>query len=619
MKCMRRPISLALIFLAWAEVRAEVPTIDVKGCIKPLPAGYTQPLFSGLGQQHKSIDVRGDKAKLAQAYFDQGLTLLWAFNHPEAIHSFVQAARYDRDAPMPLWGIALAAGPDINTGATDGCLLMAFAAVQSAIEKAQTRAKDEVQKGGKSERELAYAVALSHRYRIDSSDKARVDNEAYVQAMRRLVGRYPEDLDAATLYAASEMNIDAWNWWINKKPTPEVSRAIVALNDVLDRDVNHLGANHYVIHALEESPHPERAMASADRIAGLAPAAGHIVHMPSHIYRRTGDHARATAVNYAAVAVDRLYIRQAHATARYPLHYLGHNIHFLATSLAIEGRESESLAAAQELFENTLLFSNDRYNQLHNQTLAQAKNDYFFAVPILVATRFRNWGHELMFKIEEALAKELAGRDLPYTGAIWAYADVLRYLDQSQAVLSDTLQRLARFWSRVDAVPADLAYGNNKAAELFRLANLVLLARAYESLPERDREAFGNAVAKGIGSSVALKRDAVLPETTQEDRPNITLWRRAVTMQDSLSYNEPPDWYYPVRESLGAALYQQGDFAGAEATFRQDLMQNRGNGRSLFGLIESLRAQKKKLPEHLASQFQQAWQDATLQLTIEEL
>ena len=613
------PAGLACMILASPVARAELPSLDITDCIKPLPAGYSQPLFSGLGNLHKAIALRGPNAELAQAYFDQGLTLLWAFNHAEAIHSFAQAAQYDPEAPMPLWGIGMAAGPDINTSGTDACLSLAYAATQSAMEKAKRRAGSANGQSGGAERELAYATALSSRYKQDGSGRSRAQNKAYAEAMKQLAGRFPDDLDAATLYAASELNLDAWKWWIDGKPTPEISRAIDALERIIDRDPNHLGANHYMIHALEESPRPEQALPNAQRLAALAPAAGHIVHMPSHIYRRTGQHAAASAANSAAVAADRLYIRQTHATARYPLHYMAHNIHFLTVSLAMEGRESESLAAAQELFEHALQFSDDDYNRIHDQTLVHVKNDFFFAVPILAATRFRNWDHQLMFRIEEALGQDLTGQPLPYTRAIWAYADTLRYLDQGDIQLSGTVERLMRFWSQVAAAPPDLRHGHNEAADLFRLANLVLLAAALEALPEKDRAGFVEAVSQGGRSSATLKHDASIPGAGAKEAPNIRLLRRAVKIQDGLAYSEPPDWYYPVRESLGAALYRQGDYAGAETVFREDLKVNRGNGRSLFGLIESLRAQNKPVPDQLTAQFQEAWKNASAQPNLERM
>jgi tetratricopeptide (TPR) repeat protein len=618
-------VALVLVITSCIDRDVRIVPIDIgEDCIEPLPPGESARVFPEMGDRTYPIVTTGSYATEAQNYFDQGMNLLYAFNHPEAIHSFAQAAAYDPTAPMPYWGIAMAAGPDINTGATPECLQLADSVVQEAIRKAQDRRLQDT--ATESERELRYAMALSERYPRNSDGTVWYDSSAYAMEMERLASDFPDDLDAATLYAAALMNITPWQWWNRNnstdtiEPTREIGTAITQLESVLSRDSRHMGANHYYIHAYEASPTPEQALSSARLLPALARAAGHIVHMPSHIYRRTGDHAKATAANYEAVFADLAYISQAPATARYPLHYLSHNLHFLSISLSIEGREGEALAAAQYLFQNTSDFSSDDYNPKHNQTLVQAKDDYFFTVPILVSARFHAWEDLEFFEVEEA-AFDQPSDSLPFTEAMWEYANTLKYLavNVNQVTTPDSLGQLEQFWAAVRDAPPNLQYGNNDASKLFRIANLVLVARAAEALGGDAFTDFIGGVKQAMGSIPTLNPD------TASLTGNISIWSRAVEIEDSLAYNEPPDWYYPVRESLGAAYYRQGNYAGAEAVFRNDLTINEGNGRSLFGLIESIgqvedtRCMRTDAPEELValcSKFREAWKNATEELSL---
>jgi tetratricopeptide (TPR) repeat protein len=612
-------ILAAALFLILAPAHAEADDLDIIDCIEPVPEDLQAPLFSGLGDASYPITTRGPDAEKAQRYFTQGMTLLYAFNHPEAIHAFAQAARFDGAAPMAYWGIAMAAGPDINTGATQGCYKLALVAVANAIEKAEAQLLDGMVHPFDASRELAYAKALEQRYRQDAEGELQADTEAYALAMKEVMARFPDDLDAATLYAAALMNITPWKWWKDGNPTAEIVEARRVQRHVLARNPDHLGANHYYIHATEESPWPEEALASAERLMELAPAAGHIQHMPAHIYRRIGDHARATEANYAAVAVDRAYIRQTPATARYPLHYLSHNQHFLTISLTIEGRESEAIASAQQLFELTRDYANDPYNQLFNQTLADVKNDYFFAVPIETAVRFRRWDVLAAFEKEEGASRLIVLRNLSFTAAIWAYAGVLRNLDEEGMSNTTALEGLDAFWTAVDSAPPELTNGNNSAADLFKIANLTLLAQLIEAAPKEDLDAFIEEVKLRLAQSPVLQEEAALLDGAPRDQLVIDLWQQAVAGQDALAYNEPPDWYFPLREALGAAFFRQGRFAEAEAAFRANLERHRGSGRALHGLIESLSAQGKTVPDWLRAQFRRAWKNATAPLSLAKM
>jgi tetratricopeptide (TPR) repeat protein len=457
-------------------------------------------------------------------------------------------------------------------------------------------------------RELGYATALAKRYRRDAGN-IRADHEAYTAAMRSHAARFPDDSDAATLYSAALMNLTPWKWWVKGEPSAAISEALAVLRRVLERDPLHLGANHYLIHATEESPNPEDALPSARRLAALAPAAGHILHMPSHIYRRTGQHAEATAANYTAVAVDRAYIRQTPATDRYPLHYLSHNLHFLTASLSIEGRESEAIAAAMDLLENALAYSGG-YNEKHNQTLAKTKDDYFFTVPILTAARFNRW--RSLQDVEEKIINQRSTSihpELHFTRAMLAYAGGLQYLAGGSVSESGVRRWIETLAAAVHAAPKDLTYGTNQASDLFEIAAWVLVARSQEAIRSNIQD---------LISDLALPIDLSL---LGGDRNTISIraWEQAVKREDRLDYDEPSDWYYPVRESLGAAHYRRGNFSAAEAVFRKDLEINRGNGRSLFGLIESLRAQGKPVPERLTLQYREAWRNATVKLSLETM
>ncbi|MBD2525707.1 tetratricopeptide repeat protein [Nostoc sp. FACHB-133] len=700
-----------VLVLAIHPGNAEASAIYIEDCIKALPPGYTEPLFSGLGNHKYPIITQGSDVQEAQDYLNQGMTLLYAFNHPEAIHSFNQAAKYDTKAAMPYWGIAMAAGPDINTGATDACLNLAYKAVNLAKEKAADRSL-----------EKDYAEALTQRYKRtnkepvhDNSSKVLVeqvssnannevaslnadvksgllvcvdaqgnkvyvdptgkyvcvDARAYADAMEKLQKAHEKDNNAATLYAAALMNIHPWEWWtqgdltpeIKKlfdnllekfspldsnyigntgtnhcpwqgwrkgQPTPEIEKALPVLEEVFTRQPKHIGANHYFIHATEESPCPEVALPSARRIAELVPAAGHIQHMPSHVYQRIGEYTKATEANYKALYVDRAYIRQTPETARYPLHYVSHNLHFLADTLSIQGRSSEAIAAAQELLKNTKEYTWNGYNPLHNQTLVQAKDDYFFTIPIWTAIRFNAWDFLSKIRCEEALFEFFTQRNLPFTNAMQSYGQVLKYLATTRPVtVESALAKLEKFRKKVGQAPPELQYGNNNASDLFRIANLVLVARTLEALTPDVSGNFINEIKNRQEKYPVLNQDSgSFKGNTPNDRI-INIWTKAVALEDGLKYNEPSDWYYPVRESLGAAYYRQKNYTEAEKVFCNDLQIHncdyekqeihKMNGRSLFGLIQSIKAQGNEVPKKLESEFENAWKNATVKLSLKTM
>jgi hypothetical protein len=522
------------------------------------PAEKPAMLLAGMGSHHHPIATSSPEA---QKFFDQGVVLLFGFNHEEAFRSFARAAALDARAPMPRWGMALALGANYNDPQP----------VADRLQKA--RAEVEVARvlaaaGPRNERD--YVEALAVRYAADPAADRQALAEAYHAAMGELSRKYPDDLDAATLYAESGMNLRPWKLWLPDGTPAEGTAEIVAvLESVLKRDPKHPGANHYYIHAVEASREPERALPSATRLETLVPAAGHLVHMPSHIYVRTGDYVAAERSNAIAAEVDRAYIRQTGAQGMYPLMYYNHNVHFQSAAAAMAGRHAEAKKAALVLFADVLPAVGEMPEMLEG----------FLLQPALVALRFQAW--------DEIREMPDPGPKLPMLRAGWLYARAMAAAASGDVKGAESMR--ARFRAARESVPAaTLAGAQNTAAQFFAVAGEVLDAR----------------IAWADGNRVEA----------------IAAWRRAVAAEDALAYDEPPAWYYPVRESLGAAFLRDGQAAEAEAVFRADLERNPRNPRSLFGLTEALRAQKKDADAGWASaQFQSAWKDADVKLKIEDL
>jgi tetratricopeptide (TPR) repeat protein len=508
-------------------------------------------LLAGMPQVHHPIAT---KSREAQRWFDQGLGLVYAFNHPEAIRSFREAARHDPRATMPAWGIAYALGPNINMGIDAKGEEAAWKALQHARKLARHAPA----------RERAYVDALAHRYSDDPKADRPALHAAFAKAMGALSRRYPDDLDAAVLYAEAMMNLRPWKLW-NADGTPaEGTQEIVAtLEEVLRREPDHVGANHYYIHAVEASPTPERALPSASRLAWLAPGAGHLVHMPSHVYQRTGDFAASAVANERAVAADRAYLAGRDG-GMYGLMYFTHNIHFLAHAEMMAGRADASANAADEL----MAAMPADLAALSPGDIAML--DVFRATPLFAALRFGRFDRVLGLSPPDERYR--VGRALHHYGRGVAHA---ARGDRRAARTERDAFAAARA-----AVPADVSFGYNHAAAVLDVAAAVLDARIAAGERHRDE--------------------------------TIAAWRRAVVAQDALSYNEPSDWYYPVRESLGAALLRAGKAAEAEAVFRDDLVRNPRNPRSLHGLAESLGAQRKAdAAETVRREFTRAWRGET--------
>jgi tetratricopeptide (TPR) repeat protein len=514
--------------------------------------------MEGLGSHHHPV---GTTKHQAQRFFDQGLTLMYAFNHDEAARSFRRAAELDPKLAMAWWGVALALGPNYNLPEIDAeQVKAAYAALQKALRLAD----------GAAEPERDYIKALAARYSDDPKADGKALLQAYAKAMRRLAQRYPDDLDAATLFAESAMNLRPWKLWSPDGTPAEGTREIVrVLESVLRHNPDHPGANHYYIHATEASPYPERALPSARRLAALVPAAGHLVHMPSHIYMRVGDHEAAARANEKAIQVDRSYLKASGAKGVYPMMYFSHNIHFLAYARAAQGRFADAKKAADELVAHVGPHVKD-----------MPALEAFLPTPTLVLVRFRRW--------DEVLAAPRPDPKQLITLSVWHFARGLAHAARGK--IADAEKEQKAFLAARGSLPVEAMYSEwNTARDVLAVAEGVLAAR------------------------IAIAR---------KDAPAaIALLKKAVAAEAALHYGEPPDWILPVRETLGGVLLRNGDAAGAEKVFRADLERNRLSGRALFGLVASLKAQKKDHAARLVQlELQRAWKNADPQaLTVEDL
>ncbi|WP_437784268.1 hypothetical protein [Sorangium sp. So ce1097] len=516
------------------------------------PDAEAVPLFGDIGAVHHPVTT---SSQLAQRYFDQGLRLVYAFNHDEARRAFEEAARIDPGLAMARWGVALTLGPNINLPADPARERAAFKAVEEARALA----------GSASERERAYIEALAARHAADPGGDRSALDRAYADAMRDLARRYPDDLDASVLFAEALMDLRPWDLWTRDgRPQPGTEEIVVTLEGVLQRDPGHTGANHYYIHALEASPMPERALPSAERLGGLAPGAGHLVHMPSHIFFQVGRYADASDANERAAEVDRRYIREQRPEGVYPMMYFPHNLHFLSVSAAMEGRGAVALRAARELVAEVT----DQHVQ-HMPTLEMFRPALLFAL-----VRFGRW--------DDVLAEPAPPPGERYTTGIWRYARGRALAAKGRP--DDAAREAAALRAMSSEGVADVTIGMNSAKDLLGLAALVL-----ESQIASERGETGAAVG-------------MLEEATR--------------IEDTLRYFEPPDWPEPVRHTLGAALLKAGRARDAEAVYQEDLRQYPHNGWSLSGLEQSLRAQSREEEADAAHErFERAWARADVRLS----
>lgn len=509
----------------------------------PVP---TVPLFDGLGSHHHPITVRSTEA---QAYFDQGLRLTYGFNHAEAIRSFEQAARLDGTCAMCWWGIAFAAGPNINAlmDSTGGVLAW------DAIGKAQALAAPA------SESDRAYIEALAHRYGPDPTAARASLDSAYAAAMEAVARRFPEDDDAQVLYADAIMNRSPWDYWnADRSPKPGTPDLLAALERVVARSPEHAGACHLYIHAVEKVD-AQRAVPCAERLPALMPSAGHIVHMPAHIFIRVGRYVDAIEHNHAATHADERYIHAEKPQGIYPLAYYPHNYDFLAFAAAMAGHRAEALEAARSgaAAVDTAMSSVPALGGLQN----------YLVLPQRLMVRFGLW--------DEILSEPVRGAGQPFVEGYLRYARGMALLRTGQeGAAKAELERLKTSLDNPDLEPVYVWW--NPARPILSLGALALEAELLH--------------ADG-------KHDAA-----------VSLLEKAVAIEDGLIYDEPPPWSTPSRHVLGRMHLERGHFAEAEAVFRADLAQHPENGWSLFGLARALEGQGKRGDAAATTaRFDQAW------------
>lgn len=545
-------IRMLIAVLAMASAIPAAAQIHDPKALGADPATATSaiaPRLTGLGNHH--IPVTTDNPE-SQYFFDQGFRLTLGFNHSEALRSFKEAVRLDPDNAMAYWGWALVLGPNLNLPMQENVVAPAYDAMQKAVAL----------KNRVSEKERAFIEALAIRYTDNpKADRAPLD-AAYVESMARLHARYPDDPDAATLYAAAIMNTNPWDYWY-RDGTPKGSTETIlsTLQKVVTEHPDHAGAHHYLIHAVEAF-RPELGVASADQLGGLMPGAGHLVHMPSHIYMRVGRYADSYAANARAAEADNAYIVQCRAQGMYPVTYYPHNIHFMVWSAMFQGRADAAMAAARQVKDKIPV-------DLKDDTWAL--NELFRSQPMFVMMRFGQW---------DAMLSEPQPIDrMRFMTGVWHYGRGLAHVHQGR--LEDARKELAALSSFREMTAADADYytGFAVAGDLLTIAEELLT---------------GEILAKEKDFSRAIAH-----------------LERAVRLEDSLRYNEPTDWYVPGRHMLGAVLLEAGLPAEAETVYWEDLRRNPDNGYSLFGLHLSLKAQQNApVAEEIAKRLAAAWKDA---------
>jgi tetratricopeptide (TPR) repeat protein len=526
--------------IRFAAAQTEVPQAKSNAASPALAFADTDPpVWDGLGSLTYKITTSN---AAAQVYFDQGLRLTYAFNHEEAQRAFRKAQKLDPDCAMCFWGEALVLGPNINMPMVEEATAPAFAAAQKARALAAKA----------SPHEQALITALSARYVEDAkADRARLD-AAYAAAMAQAAAQFPEDNEIAVLYAESVMDLSPWDYWQpgGREPNPQSAPIVPTLERVLARDPDHPGAIHYYIHAVEASDRPQRAEPYADRLRGAVPAAGHLVHMPSHIYYRVGRYLDALVDNKTAAAVDEKYLAASEAPMGvYRLGYYPHNVHFVMASALMSGDGSSGISAAEKLG-----------GLLPDQAALAVPG----AHPVKAA---RYFAHTLLSPPETILALPDPGNAIPYAKAMWHYARGVAYVARrdfsaatAEANAIESLERTADF--------SLLKAAGIPAPDVLKLARTVIEGRL--------------ALAQGDAST------------------SIERFEQAAALQETLPYTEPPYWYYPVRQSLAVALMQAGRLDDAEEQFRRALARAPNNGWSYYGLVELYKARGDAEAAHKA-------------------
>jgi tetratricopeptide (TPR) repeat protein len=520
--------------------------------------GTLVPLFAGLTESF-TYPV-GTKSKAAQKYFDQGLMLAYGFNHAEAARSFQEAIRQDPNCAMCWWGLGYVLGPNYNAGMEPDVLPMANEAV----------AKAKMLSHNCTEKEKALISALSKRYPKTLDEDPKPYYQAYADEMKEVRKNFLKDLDLACMAAEALMDMHPWDLWLKTgEPQPWTPEILVIIEDVLSQNPKHPQALHLYVHATEASPNPERALPFANILRNLVPGSGHLIHMPSHTYINTGYYHEGTIANERAVKIDSAYVEVCHAAGIYPLAYYPHNWHFLAACAALEGKGKRALEASQYMAD----FVVDK--ELMKEPI-MATLQHYFTIPWYIMVKFAMW--------DEVLKENKPDADLKYPLAVWNYARGMAFAAKGNTQAA--LQELASIKSiATDSSIAELTIWEiNKITDLVKIAQHVLEGEI--------------AFRKGDYSA------------------SISALNLAVELEDSLNYNEPPDWFFSVRHVLGNVLYAAGKYQDAEKVYREDLKKLKENGWALIGLHRCLEKLKKTdEAKAVKARYDKAWQHADAPLT----
>ncbi len=520
-------------------------------------AGTKAPLFKGLDGINFKISTQN---KEAQKYFNQGMMLSYGFNHAEAARSFFEATRLDSACAMAYWGYAYVLGPNYNAGMEDDNYERAYIASQKALSLLANC----------TEKEQALIKVLIYRYAAEPPEDRKPLDIAFSSAMKKIYQKYSSDPDVSALYAESLMDMHPWDLYDKKtkQPKPWTSEIVSVLEHLIKLHPNHPGAPHFYIHAVEASEHPERGLQSAKLLTSLVPGAGHLLHMPSHIYIWTGDYHLGSLANIEAIKADSIYTTACHAQGAYPLAYFPHNYHYLAATATFEGNSELAWMAAKKVQENT---AQDIMKQPGWGTL-----QHYYTIPYYVAVKFAMW--------DSILSIQEPGDSLIYPRAVLHYARGMAYLGKNNVSKAENELSQLTILAKDSSLKKITIWDINNSYDIVGIAVNVLSAEIYQKQKQYEKA--------------------------------IVFFHKAITIEDNLNYDEPPDWFFSVRHHLGKGLLEAGKYAEAEKIFLEDLRTYTENGWALIGLYQALQKQgKEKQAEDVKKRFDKAWQYADINIS----
>src|SRR5687767_10791485 len=565
---MKYLISLAIILLFLSckkevKVNTDITAPSKIRCAPPLTdtawysSGKPAPLFEGMDKLHYPVTTKSEEA---QKYFNQGLLLAYAFNHNEAARSFYHATRLDPSCAMCYWGYAYVLGPNYNAGMDPDNFSKAYNAIQTA-NKLSVNA---------TAKEKALIAAMTARYATDTLEDRRPLDSNYMVLLKAVHRVYPEDVDIAAMYAESLMDLHPWDLWEQDgRSKPWTFEIVQAIEHAIELDPKHPGGHHFYIHAVEASPNPEKALASAKVFDdGLVPNAGHLVHMPSHIYINTGHYHLGSLANIRAVQLDSAYVTQCHAQGAYPVAYYPHNYHFLAATATLEGKKEWALDAARKMSVQS--------NHQGMLVPVLATLQHYYSIPYFVMVKFGMW--------RDILKEEIPDTSLLYPRGVYHYARGMAYVGTNELEKAQKeLDQLTVIGSE-DTLKSLTIWGFNSMHQILQIAHKVLAGELA-------------AKQKNYGESIRMLREAV-------------------AIEDQLLYQEPPDWFFSVRHYLGAELLAAKRNAEAITVYKEDLVTFPLNGWALYGLMKAYQANKEpEKARETEDKFKEAWAHADIKLT----